>query len=505
RMDAGTTGILILLLIFVLSLSSSSVAYPLNLSFMAQGEICALRADYFWQANLIISVIYPQLVEKYGPIFTVWLGSKPAVVLCGYEVTKDALVGHAEEFGGRPDLPFPRRMMEGGICTDPNSDLTWRELRKFTLTTLREFGMGKRTMSERIQKEAHFLVEAMADMKEAFEPNMTLIHAVANVICSVLFGSRFNYKDKDFLELLDTVTNYINYFNSPIARLYSTFPGILSYLPGVHNRVLTECEKLKNFIQEKVEFHKRTLDPASPRDCIDCFLIQSKKEKSTAWNIYTDKNLIGLVFSLFGAGTVSTSSSLLFCLLVLVKYPHIQAKIHQEIDEAFSANHVPSMEDRVKLPYTNAVIHEVQRYQPVHNENFPREVTRDTVFWGYTIPKGTPAIPMLDSVHTDPVQWETPKQFNLGHFLDENGHFRKREAFIPFSAGKRACPGEGLAQMELFLFLTILLQNFIFKAATEDKDMDVVSLWSGLEEKKLHYKFHLSFLPKCRGAGPDDL
>uniref|UniRef100_A0A7M4EL25 Cytochrome P450 2C5-like n=1 Tax=Crocodylus porosus TaxID=8502 RepID=A0A7M4EL25_CROPO len=497
-MDAGTTGILILLLIFVL-------CYLVLESNRKRAQLPAGPAPWPILGNLWQTDVFPlckHYPKKYGPIFTVWLGSKPAVVLCGYEVTKDALVGHAEEFGGRPDLPFPRRMMEGGICTDPNSDLTWRELRKFTLTTLREFGMGKRTMSERIQKEAHFLVEGRKK-HIAFEPNMTLIHAVANVICSVLFGSRFNYKDKDFLELLDTVTNYINYFNSPIARLYSTFPGILSYLPGVHNRVLTECEKLKNFIQEKVEFHKRTLDPASPRDCIDCFLIQSKK--STAWNIYTDKNLIGLVFSLFGAGTVSTSSSLLFCLLVLVKYPHIQAKIHQEIDEAFSANHVPSMEDRVKLPYTNAVIHEVQRYQPVHNENFPREVTRDTVFWGYTIPKGTPAIPMLDSVHTDPVQWETPKQFNLGHFLDENGHFRKREAFIPFSAGKRACPGEGLAQMELFLFLTILLQNFIFKAATEDKDMDVVSLWSGLEEKKLHYKFHLSFLPKCRGAGPDDL
>uniref|UniRef100_A0A7M4EL06 Cytochrome P450 2C5-like n=1 Tax=Crocodylus porosus TaxID=8502 RepID=A0A7M4EL06_CROPO len=490
-MDAGTTGILILLLIFVL-------CYLVLESNRKRAQLPAGPAPWpilgnLWQTDVFpLCKHYPKLVEKYGPIFTVWLGSKPAVVLCGYEVTKDALVGHAEEFGGRlpPSQVVPPSYSGGRGCP--------RKLRKFTLTTLREFGMGKRTMSERIQKEAHFLVEAMADMKGH-------LNHISNVICSVLFGSRFNYKDKDFLELLDTVTNYINYFNSPIARLYSTFPGILSYLPGVHNRVLTECEKLKNFIQEKVEFHKRTLDPASPRDCIDCFLIQSKKEKSTAWNIYTDKNLIGLVFSLFGAGTVSTSSSLLFCLLVLVKYPHIQAKIHQEIDEAFSANHVPSMEDRVKLPYTNAVIHEVQRYQPVHNENFPREVTRDTVFWGYTIPKGTPAIPMLDSVHTDPVQWETPKQFNLGHFLDENGHFRKREAFIPFSAGKRACPGEGLAQMELFLFLTILLQNFIFKAATEDKDMDVVSLWSGLEEKKLHYKFHLSFLPKCRGAGPDDL
>lgn len=48
---------------------------------------------------------FPQLSSRYGPIFTVWLGLKP-VVLCGYEVVKDALLGHSEEFGGRPEIPL---------------------------------------------------------------------------------------------------------------------------------------------------------------------------------------------------------------------------------------------------------------------------------------------------------------------------------------------------------------------------------------------------------------
>lgn len=47
-----------------------------------------------------------QLSSTYGPIFTIWLGLKPAVVLCGYEVVKDALLGHSEEFGGRPEIPL---------------------------------------------------------------------------------------------------------------------------------------------------------------------------------------------------------------------------------------------------------------------------------------------------------------------------------------------------------------------------------------------------------------
>lgn len=67
-----------------------------------------------------------------------------------------------------------------------------------------------------------FFLVSLDAAGELFEPTMTLIHAVSNVICSVVFGSRFNYKDKAFLELLDTVTNYINYFNSPIARVCAT-------------------------------------------------------------------------------------------------------------------------------------------------------------------------------------------------------------------------------------------------------------------------------------------
>ncbi|XP_031215356.1 cytochrome P450 2D28-like [Mastomys coucha] len=75
---------------------------------------------------------------------------------------------------------------------------------------------------------------------------------------------------------------------------------------------------------------------------------------------------------------------------------------------------------------------------------------------------GTNLIANLSSVLKDETLWERPLGFHPEHFLDAQGHFVKQEAFMPFAAGRRACLGEPLARMELFLFFTCLLQRFSF-------------------------------------------
>uniref|UniRef100_A0A3Q0RH51 Cytochrome P450, family 2, subfamily N, polypeptide 13 n=1 Tax=Amphilophus citrinellus TaxID=61819 RepID=A0A3Q0RH51_AMPCI len=113
------------------------------------------------------------------------------------------------------------------------------------------------------------------------------------------------------------------------------------------------------------------------------------------------------------------------------------------------------MADRPNLPYTDRVGNIV----PL---NGLRIAAKDTTLGGYYIPKGTSVLPILTSVLFDKTEWETPDTFNPGHFLDANGKFVKREAFLPFSAGKRVCLGESLAKMEMFLFFVGLLQKFTF-------------------------------------------
>nr|XP_028681740.1 cytochrome P450 2E1-like [Macaca mulatta] len=153
---------------------------------------------------------------------------------------------------------------------------------------------------------------------------------------------------------------------------------------------------------------------------------------------------------------------------------HILAeKLHEEIDRVIGPSRIPAIKDRQEMPYMDAVVHEIQRFITLVPSNLPHEATRDTIFRGYIIPKGTVIVPTLDSVLYDNQEFPDPEKFKPEHFLDESGKFKYSDYFKPFSAGKRVCAGEGLARMELFLLLSAILQHFNLKPLVDPKDIDI--------------------------------
>ncbi|XP_032094910.1 cytochrome P450 2C5-like [Thamnophis elegans] len=423
---------------------------------------------------------YTKLSKRYGPVFTVWLATKPMIVICGIEPVKDALITHSEEFGGRPPVPILDSITKGfGLISKHEK---WKMVRRFTISTFRNFGMGKKSMSERILEEAHCLLEQIASFEDQPFDIVPLIKAtVSNVICSVIFGNRFSYDDKEFTRLLDTLEAFMTFFTSIPGMVYSSLPNIMNLLPGPHRKVFSDCKTVCNFIRNEVDTHKKTLDPDNPRDFIDCFLLKLEKEQNSS--LICMEDLVMSVFQLFIAGTETTSSSISCALVILARFSDVQAKMQQEIDDIVGANRAPSMEDRMKLHYTNAFIHEILRIPHFTNENFPRMTTRDVNFRGHFIPQGTTVLPLLVSIHFDPVCWEDPENFHPTHFLDKKGEFQKKDSFLPFSAGKRACPGEALADMELFLYFTFLLQHFTFELTIDPEEVDLEAVYLGCREK----------------------
>ncbi|XP_051017988.1 cytochrome P450 2B2-like [Acomys russatus] len=110
---------------------------------------------------------FMQLREKYGDVFTVHLGPRPVVMLCGTETIKEALVDQADAFSGRGTVAVIEPIVQGYGVIFANGE-RWKALRRFSLATMRDFGMGKRSVEERIKKEAQCLVEELRKSQGEF-------------------------------------------------------------------------------------------------------------------------------------------------------------------------------------------------------------------------------------------------------------------------------------------------------------------------------------------------
>ncbi|XP_003420838.2 cytochrome P450 2B11-like [Loxodonta africana] len=420
-----------------------------------------------------------KLQEKYGDVFTVYLGPRPVVMLCGTEAIREALVDQAEVFSGRAHVAYVEQVFQGYGVIFANGD-RWKALRRFSLATMRDFGMGKRSVEERIQEEAQCLMEELRKSKGALLDPTFFFHAItANIICSIVFGERFAYKDPQFLRLLDTFYQTFALVSSFSSQVFELFQDFLRHFPGPHRQVYKNLQEVNAFISCSVAKHRETLDPSAPRDFIDTYLLRMDKEKSNPDTEFHQRNLILTTLSLFFAGTETTSTTLRYGFLLMLKYPHIAEKVRKEIEQVIGLHRPPALDDRAKMPYTDAVIHEMQRFGDLLPIGVPHMVTKDTYFRGYIIPKGTKVFPILSSALHDPRYFEKPDEFNPDHFLDDKGALKKNDAFMPFSVGKRICLGEGIAKAELFLFFTTILQNFSVASPVAPKDVSLMPLESG--------------------------
>uniref|UniRef100_A0A668A664 Cytochrome P450 2K1-like n=1 Tax=Myripristis murdjan TaxID=586833 RepID=A0A668A664_9TELE len=403
-----------------------------------------------------------ELSKKHGSVFTVYFGPKKVVVLAGYKTVKQALVSHAAEFGDREILPlFGDLTGSHGILF--NNGESWRELRRFALSNLRDFGMGKKAAEEKIVEECQHLIKVFEKHEgKAFDTAQSVNYAASNIICSIVYGSRFEYDDPEFKAMVNRASDNIRLAGCPSIQLYNTFPWLFKWVGNrkrFHKNFVSNREQMTKLIKHLQE----TLNAQQCRGFVDSFLAckQSLEESGNMNTHYNTKHLLSSVGNLFAAGTDTTGTTLRWGLLLMAKYPHIQDQVQEELSRVIGSRQV-QVEDRKNLPYTDAVIHEIQRFTSILPVSLPHVTSQDVTFQGYFISKGTTVFPLLASVLWDESEWESPRSFNPAHFLDENGKFLKRDAFIPFSAGRRVCLGESLARMELFLFFTSLLQRFCF-------------------------------------------
>ncbi|KAK2539191.1 cytochrome P450 1A5 isoform A [Columba livia] len=463
------------------------------------GNMLELRKD----PHLVLT----RLSKKYGDVMEVSIGTRPVLVLSGLDTIRQALVKQGEDFMGRPDLYTFRHVTDGQSLTfSPDSGEVWKARRKLAQNALKTFSITPSPTSsstclleEHVSKEAEYVITKFLQLMEEekrFDPFRYLVVSVANIICAMCFGKRYDHNDQELLKVVNESEKFVNV---AAAGNPADFIPVLQYLPSRAMTLFKDFNKrMIDFVQKILKEHYETYDKNNVRDITDSLIQQclDKKEGNATTQIPKEK-IVNLVNDLFGAGFDTVTTALSWSLMYLVTYPNIQKKIQDELDQRIGRERRPRLSDRGSLPYTEAFILEMFRHSSFLPFTIPHSTTRDTVLNGYYIPKDRCVFINQWQVNHDERLWKDPQTFNPERFLNAEGTEVKKvdgEKVQAFGLGKRKCIGEPIARWQVFLFLTTLLQQLEFSVCN-GKKVDMTPLYGlTLKHKRCeHFQVKLRF------------
>lgn len=406
------------------------------------------------------------LRKKYGDLASFAILNARIVLVSNVKTIKE--VFSQAKTAGRPELFIIT--VRNNLLTDGrhsalgilgSSGELWHEQRRFVLRHLRDLGFGKTSLEPLMILEVKELMDHIAKQKDSpIVMQRFFNRSIINVIWAMVMGKRYSYDDAKLATLLKTfiAPADIN-FLSPLHFI----PGALTlapYLPILKDDV-KPFKNVTNFIRTELEEFQRD-ETAKKSDCLTSLYLREIEEHKDKPSFFHFDQLVSVIFEMFVAGSETTSSTLAMAVYLLAKHPEIQKRVHEELDRVVGRDQLPSFSQMDQLPYTLATIHEVQRTFKLVPFSLPHSVMEDITVNGYNIPKGTILIANMEDCLKDPALWKNSNEFDPRNFLDDEGKYKRNEAFMPFGSGKRQCVGEPLARLELFLFFACVMQRFHF-------------------------------------------
>ena len=132
--------------------------------------------------------------ETYGELFTIWMFEQPVVIFNDFDQIQEAFIKNGDVYAGRPRNQIFSKILRGGnyglIQTDGH---VWREHRRFALHVLRNFGLGKNLMQERVLNEVAWFLDDLKKKQKKDEKEISVQNSIDIAIGSVINGLIFGY------------------------------------------------------------------------------------------------------------------------------------------------------------------------------------------------------------------------------------------------------------------------------------------------------------------------
>jgi cytochrome P450 len=189
------------------------------------------------------------------------------------------------------------------------------------------------------------------------------------------------------------------------------------------------------------------------------------------------QEIASLAGNLFGAGSDTSSSTLITFVLACCAFPEVLPKAWEELDRVVGQHRSPSWEDEPELVYTKAFVKEVFRWRSVAIiGGQPHAPVSDDEWNGYLIPKGTWTQGNVWAIHHNEREFPDPDRFCPERYLKESPEaraFPNEKGYMTFGWGRRVCAGQGLAEQGTFITVARLLWAFRIEKAVDERGEEV--------------------------------
>ncbi|KZT20540.1 cytochrome P450 [Neolentinus lepideus HHB14362 ss-1] len=400
--------------------------------------------------------------QQYGDIIHVNLMGQPVIVLNSLEVINQLLDRRAAIYSDRTRMVMVNELM-GWELNLPTMryGVLWREYRRNLNEQFRQAAV-RRYHPVFLRHTRRLLHNILVEPKHVLQ-HLSL--ASAAIILDVTFGLNVVSKDDPFVAMADVAMKGMSTASVPGAFLVETIPilkCIPLWFPGAtfRRKALVWKQAHDQLFHEPFEAFKNGTDGANIDSIAEKMLQDIPPDQSYQQRECATKSVCATAYA---AGFDTSMISSHFFLLAMAMHPEVQQRAHEEIDAVVGQTRLPDFTDRGSLPYVNAIVKEVLRWQPVLPLSIPHASTEDDIFRGYFIPKGSLVIGNTWSVMHDPIHYPDPEQFKPERFLTDDGKLDPNvqdPMLAAFGYGRRICPGRYFAENALYLIISCMLMSF---------------------------------------------
>ncbi|XP_041998883.1 cytochrome P450 81Q32-like isoform X2 [Salvia splendens] len=418
-----------------------------------------------------------QVSRRYGPALFLRLGSRPVLLISSPSLAEECLSKNNDViFANRPDL------LNGRYFGYDYTSLSWssygdhwRNLRRISSLELLS-SQRLHTLSHIRADEAFSLARKLYHLtkdepEKVVEVKSALFEFTFNVLTRMITGKRYygksaeNSREAKVLEEIAAATSEVAFETNvvdflPLMRWFG-FGGVEKKLMSIH-------DKRDEFMQRVINDNRKLMEMNIDIDVKKKSMVQVLLDfQRSDPHYYTDLTIKSLLLVLLQGGTSTSTIALEWAFSLLLDNPETLRKAQSEIDRHVGRSRLIAESDVAELPYLRYVILEAMRLHPPVSILMPHLSSSECAVGGYRVPAGTVLLVNLWEIHHSPKIWADPEAFRPERFegLDVKKDLGVR--LFPFGWGRRACPGENLANLHIGLGLGSLIQCFEWEKVGE--------------------------------------